>query len=47
MAELDEFDSLLNSELEKLERDIEALSRKEPPQRTMAIKKCQANQKTI
>ena len=42
MTELDEFDQTLNSELDKLQREIDGLSKKDYNQKKNAIKKCQA-----
>ena len=47
MTELEEFDQTLNSELDKLQREIDALSKKEYNQKNTSIKKCQANVKSI
>lgn len=47
MTELDEFDQTLNSELDKLQREIDGLSKKDYNQKKNAIKKCQAQVKSI
>ncbi|CAD8139253.1 unnamed protein product [Paramecium pentaurelia] len=47
MTELDEFDSNLNAELDKLQKEIDSLSKKEYNQKNAAIKKCYAQVKSI
>ena len=47
MTELDDFDSQINSELDKFEREINGLSKKEYQQKQTAIKKCDQMKKAI
>ncbi|KAM3129651.1 hypothetical protein pb186bvf_018262 [Paramecium bursaria] len=47
MSELEEFESTLNSELDKLQKEIDTLSKKEYNQRNQAIKRCTDKIKSI
>lgn len=47
MTELDQFDVSINTELDKLQREIEALSKKESVHKKNALKKCQNMIKSI
>ena len=47
MTELEEFDISINTELDKLQKEIEAFSKKDHNQKKMSLKKTQALIKSI